>query len=107
MKIAFLCGSLEPGCDGVGDYVRRLASEIILQGHTPILVAINDLHIISEYNGFQSIANADIAVCRIPSCLSIKERFKLAKKRINAFAPDWLSIQFVPYAFHSKGLPLF
>lgn len=27
MTILFLCGSLEPGRDGVGDYTRRLAGD--------------------------------------------------------------------------------
>ena len=49
MKIAFLCGSLEPGFDGVGDYVRMLASEVIVQGHQAVIVAINDTHLKKEY----------------------------------------------------------
>ena len=32
MKIVFICGSLEPGRDGVGDYVWRLSSEFRLIG---------------------------------------------------------------------------
>ena len=32
MKIIFICGSLEPGRDGVGNYVWRLSSEFRLIG---------------------------------------------------------------------------
>ena len=33
MKITFICGSLNPGQDGVGDYTRRLAAQLALDGH--------------------------------------------------------------------------
>ena len=29
MNLLFICGSLEPGKDGVGDYIRRLSSELL------------------------------------------------------------------------------
>lgn len=32
MRLAFICVSLEPGRDGVGDYTRSLAAECIRQG---------------------------------------------------------------------------
>jgi len=105
LKIAFVCGSLEPGHDGVGDYVRLLAAEIITQGHHAIIVALNDYHITDEYKGIQKVANVELSVLRIPSCFPAKKRFIRAKKWIDAFGPNWVTIQFVPYAFHSKGLP--
>lgn len=105
MKIAFLCGSLEPGFDGVGDYVRMLASEVIVQGHQAVIVAINDTHLKKEYCGTQKARNIEVAVLRIPFSFSVRQRFTRTRKWIDSFAPDWISIQFVPYAFHSKGLP--
>jgi glycosyltransferase involved in cell wall biosynthesis len=106
MKIAFFCGSLEPGKDGVGDYVRLLASEVIMQGHHAVIVAINDTHLKKEYRGIQKARDIDVGVLRIPFTLSVRQRFTLARKWIDSLAPDWISVQFVPYAFHSKGLPL-
>jgi hypothetical protein len=53
MKIIFLCGSLEPGCDGVGDYTRRLAGELIKQGHHIAAVALNDQYLQEEFTGMQ------------------------------------------------------
>ena len=41
MKLIFICGSLEPGRDGVGDYTRRLAGELIRQGHQIAIIALN------------------------------------------------------------------
>jgi len=106
MKIAFLCGSLEPGFDGVGDYVRMLASEVIEQGHEAVIVALNDTHLKKEYCGIQKTRSVEVAVLRIPFILSVGQRFTRTQKWIDSFAPDWISVQFVPYAFHSKGLPL-
>jgi Trk K+ transport system NAD-binding subunit len=45
MKIAFICGSLEPGRDGVGDYTRRLAGELVKQQHEVLVIAFNDRQI--------------------------------------------------------------
>jgi hypothetical protein len=105
MKIAFICGSLEPGCDGVGDYVRILASEIVRLGHQASVLAIHDPYLNLQYSGIQSAGSGGIPVLRVPSRLSTKKRFEQACQWIDDFAPDWISIQFVPYAFHWKGLP--
>jgi hypothetical protein len=40
MRIVFLCFSLEPGRDGVGDYTRALAGELIRPGHEVCAVAM-------------------------------------------------------------------
>ncbi|MEJ7769739.1 MAG: hypothetical protein WKF70_05555 [Chitinophagaceae bacterium] len=104
MKIAFLCGSVEIGRDGVGDYTRRLAGELIRQGHEITLVALNDQHISSTFVGIQNDAQEQISVVRIPAVLSWKERVRQVKKCLNDFNPDWVSLQFVPFSFHHKGL---
>lgn len=105
MKILFLCGSLEPGKDGVGDYIRRLAGELIRQGHEAAIVSLNDRHTQAEERIVQSSEGTNILVLRIPSMFSAKKRFSLASGFINSFDPEWLSLQFVPYSFNVKGLP--
>lgn len=105
MKILFLCGSLEPGKDGVGDYTRRLAGELIRQGHDVAIVSLNDRHTQAEERIVQSSEGTNILVLRIPSMFSAKKRFSLASEFINSFDPEWLSLQFVPYSFNVKGLP--
>ena len=42
MKILFICGTFENGKDGVGDYTKRLAKEIIDYGHSVHIIAIHD-----------------------------------------------------------------
>ena len=51
MKFAFICGSLEPGRNGVGDYTRRLAGELAAQGHECLLVSLNDVDHVDELGG--------------------------------------------------------
>ena len=105
MNILFLCGSLEPGRDGVGDYVRRLSGELIRQGHKVAALALNDRHLEWEFLGVQEIEETKLAVLRIPAAWPSKTRFARAKEWIQELAPEWLSLQFVPFAFHLKGLP--
>ena len=102
MRIAFICGSLEPGRDGVGDYTRLLAAECIRQGHECRLVALNDWG--SGGDEMQESNGVQVACLRCPSSLPWKERFEQALEVLQAFDPDCVSLQFVPYGFHPKGI---
>ncbi|MDB5009965.1 MAG: glycosyltransferase family 1 protein [Mucilaginibacter sp.] len=106
MRLLFLCGSLEPGYDGVGDYTRRLAAEMIRQGHQVTAISLNDTYVNIRSVYFQNAENVKLEVLRIPSACTTKQRFKLAKKWIDKYNPEWLSLQFVIFSFHSKGLPV-
>ena len=105
MKIVFLCGFLEPGKCGVGDYTRRLAAELIRQGHETAIVALNDKFIKNKFVGFQLLESINVPILRLPSSSSALERFKGAKIYIDEFNPKWLSFQFVLFSFNEKGLP--
>ena len=105
MRIIFLCGSLEPGRDGVGDYVRRLAMELIKQGHEVSAVALNDGYVEKKDSGFQRWYGLSFPVLRLPKSLSYSKRFLELEEWARIFSPDIISIQFVSYAFHKKGLP--
>jgi len=103
MKIVFICGSLEPGCDGVGDYVRRLANELIYKGVDTMLIAIHDNYINETTTGNQKQDTSNIHVVRIPAGLSNKTKLEIVKTWIDNFNPNWLSLQYVPFSFHAKG----
>lgn len=104
MKIIFLCGCIEPGKDGVGDYTRRLAGELIRQGHDVALLGINDPYVSEASEERQADNDITIPVLRTPAALPPDSRFKLAKAWVDSFNPDWISLQYVPFAFHNKGL---
>lgn len=104
MKIAFLCGNLEPGRDGVGDYARRLAGELIRQGHASALVGLNDLHVSEAQFDPQETDGVSVPVLRLPGEMPWNERVIEAREWLERFNPAWLSFQFVPFGFHRKGL---
>lgn len=106
MKILFLCGCLEPGRDGVGDYVRCLSGELIRQGHQAAAIAVNDSLMETSAESLQEVDGIKLPVLRISSALSSKNRFHKAKVWAENFGPDWISLQYVPYSFHIKGLPI-
>ncbi len=105
MRILFICGSLEPGKDGVGDYCYRLVSELSLIGHQVSLIALNDPFIHKEIKDEFVVAQYSIDRLRIPGNLDKKYKYHSAKQFINTIKPDWISLQFVPYSFNIKGLP--
>ena len=105
MIILFLCGSLEPGKDGVGDYTRRLAGQLRKNGQTTFLLSINDLHVTIPTEELQNADIEPIPTLRLSASQSWKTRMNLAKTWIEDKNPDWLSLQYVLYSFHPKGLP--
>jgi hypothetical protein len=104
MKLLFLCTSLEPGRDGVGDYSRLLAEACIEAGHTCRLLALNDTFIESAREEIQRGRQHEITCLRFPASGSWGEKLSVTQAYTNAFAPEWLSWQLVPYGFHPKGI---
>jgi len=105
MRIVFICGSLEPGRDGVGDYTRRLAAECIRQGHACGIIAFHDAFVNDAVSLSQSEGDIRITALRLSQGLTWSNKTGRAKAWTDAFDPDWISLQFVPYAFHLKGIP--
>ncbi|MCB4799000.1 glycosyltransferase family protein [Neotamlana laminarinivorans] len=105
MKITFICGSLEPGKDGVGDYTRRLCAELCNKEVEVSLLAFSDKHCNTVISEDLIINEFKVSCLRLPFALSIKERTKMAQSFVIKVNPNWVSLQFVPYAFHNKGLP--
>ena len=97
---------MEPGRDGVGDYTRRLACELIKQGHKVATVAINDNFINTTITDSQQNEGLELPVLRLSSSQPLKERLLYARNYIDKFNPEWLSLQFVIFGYHLKGLPL-
>lgn len=104
MKIAFLCSSLAQGWDGVGDYTRRLAGELVRQGHSSVIVGLNDPQIREVIFESQIVENVSISVLRLPGTMPWNKRMVESRNWLDSFDPDWISLQFVPFGFHKKGL---
>ena len=105
MKIVFLCGSLEPGRDGVGDYVRRLGVELQQHGHQVHAIALNDRYATVEVAENQKTPQGELPTLRLAATTAANVRFARAKQWLEKIDPDWLSLQFVSYSFQAKGLP--
>jgi hypothetical protein len=105
MKILFLCGSVEPGKDGVGDYTRRLAGELIRKGHRAVILSLCDKHVNCLLSETQISEETPVKVWRIPKATHYNQRLPITQEIVKEVAPDWISLQFVPYGFDSKGLP--
>jgi len=97
MRLLFLCSSLEPGRDGVGDYTRRLARECAKLGHACALIALNDGHLSAVA---ENIEPDGLATLRLPPAADIGRAVEFRKR----FAPDWISLQLVAYGLNPKGV---
>ncbi len=104
MNIVFICGSFEAGRDGVGDYTRKLAEALISKGHNVGIIALNDQYITEVFEGIPQSGDLNIRIIRLPSIWPSKKRWHRAGLWVDEINPEWISIQFVPFAFHSKGL---
>lgn len=105
MRILFICGSLEPGKDGVGDYTRRLAGTLLQMDCQIAILAFSDRFTKVPLEAVQWGEGMKIQTLRLPSNLTTSERNSRAQKFVKLFGPDILSLQFVLYAFHKKGIP--
>jgi hypothetical protein len=96
-RIAFLCGCLEPGKDGVGDYTTLLARECERLGCATLRISLND--------GYASGMKSGEGALRLGPPMSWSARIEQARIAVGAFAADVVSLQWVPYSFHPKGMP--
>jgi hypothetical protein len=107
MRFLFICGSVEVGRDGVGDYTRRLSLELVSQGHLVRIIGINDTVTTSVSEKLQASGSQEIEVWRFPSSSTWIDRVCKLERQLNEFQPDWISLQYVPYSFHKKGIPYY
>ncbi|CEF48535.1 unnamed protein product [uncultured bacterium] len=99
MTITCVTGSLEPGKDGVGDYARCLAVEAARRGVVCRLIALADRHVTAPT---VDDSEPQVEIMRLPSSMPWPARIRAAALR--SANSDWVSLQFVPYSFHKRGL---
>ena len=105
LKIIYVCGSAEPGKDGVGDYSRRMCGELIRKGHEVYILSLYDQFVFTFTIERQFIESTEVVVYRIPRITSKKKLLNLVQNIMINFKPDWISLQYVPYSYNIKGLP--
>jgi hypothetical protein len=69
-------------------------------------LAIKDAFVSVPLREAQACENRKIRIYRLPSSLGWRVRQRLALDWINEKKPDWVSLQFVPFTFHPKGICL-
>lgn len=94
MRLVFLGSSLAPGRNGVGDYTRALAAELARQGHPTLALGLADT---------EDALDAHDPIVRLDRRHPWPQRILQARAAIAGFAPDWISLQFVAYAWHPRG----
>ena len=105
MKILFICGSIEPSKDGVGDYTRRLCGELIKMGHHAQILSLFDKQALKFSNQNQLTEENVVLAYRIPKNTTYNQRLNITKEIIEKEKPDLISLQYVPFSFHNKGVP--
>lgn len=100
MNIVFINGCLEPKKDGVGDYIYRLGTACQEQGHKISAIAIND-HAIQKSG---TINNHPFPTLRLKNIFHSQLEYQQFNQFISHQNPDVISLQFVCYSFHPKGL---
>ena len=103
--ILFLCGSLDPGRDGVGDYTRRIAAELIRRGLRARIVATHDADSATVSEDSQEEEGTPVPVLRIPVSATESERLEVLQATLDRFPPAWISLQFVPWSYSRYGIP--
>lgn len=92
-RLALIGGSLEPGRDGVGDFIGQLAEAAQSRG------------IVVTRLGLADGADLDTpGLLRLDRRVSWSERRRMAENHLREFAPDWISWHLVPYAWNPKGV---
>lgn len=72
-----------------------------------MLLSLNDKFILTTWGSSERNVDFNLSIKRISSKYKRKTRFSLAQKYIDEFRPEWISLQYVPYSFHKKGMDIF
>ncbi|MFM1802241.1 MAG: hypothetical protein RJA81_1593 [Planctomycetota bacterium] len=99
-RIAILSASLDARYDGVADYSRLLAEELVRQGHCVLRIGL-----MQTTDGWMDMAGTRFAKNKAAEP-DYQKRLETARREIKAFDPDFASLQYVCFSFGRYGLPL-
>jgi hypothetical protein len=97
MKILFITGGLDFGRGGVADYCGRLGRTLETKGAEVRFLSWSERNLPAP--------EIDETSLRLPAKLSLSQKQLLARRFVEGFSPDKISLQFVPFAFEPRGLP--
>jgi hypothetical protein len=103
-RILFLCGAIHQQKSGVADYILILAQELARRGIETACISLHEPSV-DDDGGVVRKTHNGISILSCSSSLSWERRSSYLINEIQAFRPDWISLHYVPYAFHQKGLP--
>jgi hypothetical protein len=66
-------------------------------------MSLNDAHVSQPVFAAQESEGTDVSVLRLPTVLCWNSRVSKARGWLDVFAPEWTSLQFVPFGFHPRG----
>ncbi len=81
----------------MGDYTALLAEECARRGHAALRIALGD--------GYVTGVEAGSGVLRLGAGMDWQERVARAREAVEGFGAEVVSLQWVPYAFHPRGIP--
>jgi hypothetical protein len=102
VRISFICPAMEPGRDGVADYVVRFVRALVERGHACQVISAADGHVARFDRGEPAAIGAEVV--RVPFADFAAGRIHGAARAVAEFAPDWVSLQMVCYGFARRGL---
>jgi len=100
MKVLLVTNNYPPAIDGVGDFTKNLALHLQQRGYD-ILVACRGDKAATD----APVNDEGISVYRIISNWGASS-LRTLKVLMQQERPDWICIQYVPYAFSKLGIPL-
>ena len=78
-------------------------------GHEVACIAINDKFVSKEDRALKLTESEDgraLSIIRLSKSITWSERLDYIQDEIIRYKPGWISLQYVPYGFHPKGLPI-
>ena len=101
-RIAFITPSLSSN-HGIGDYTRLLAEESVRLGHDVLILSLNEPHS-SEYKSEVIPAGEKtVQAHRWGQLIDYAAKCREAREFLEAFQPDWVSLQFEFYCYAKQG----
>jgi hypothetical protein len=107
IKVLFICGTLEPIKSGVADFIYALATKLSEMGISCACLAIHDPFVTeTTLSSVKCNEDYEFRIIRLAAKTSWFARSRLIKDQVCALSPDLISFHYVPFAYHSKGLPI-